>query len=136
MDNKKYRFIIIIIISAVLVSILFNIWSFLRVYEMLSQHGPAERSDRMYLRMYFPIFNFIIEFIVFCTVALFNLFWLDKMIKLNRFKKGKGLVIIISNIIVFFILTLGVKIFHKAFFSSITEREINFDITYYSIMKP
>lgn len=134
MNKTKYRYIIIIVISAILVSTLFNIRVFLRMYEMLSLGEHARHRGGIQHRMYFAVFNFIIEFIVFSFVAFFNLFWLEKIIKLSKLIKGKILVIILSNLTIFFILTFAGKIFHNAFFSTITEKEIRFDITHYSII--
>ena len=136
--NQANRAVLFIIISAFLVSILFNIRTLITMFEFLSDASDdGLGKSRIQSRFKFTYFNLIIEFTVFSLVAFFNYSWLDKLIDLNRFKRAKITVIILSNLVVFFILIPAGKLFHNAYFSSLEDywdKEINFDIRNYLII--
>jgi len=88
-------------------------------------------------RLKFSFFNLIIEFVVFGLVAFFNYSWLEKIVDLEKFKRGSIPIIVISNLIVFFILIPGGKLFHNAYFASMEQvynKEIEFDIRNFLII--
>lgn len=129
MNNTKIRSILIIVIAAFLVSVLFNIRTFIKLFELLSNN--SERAQVMGPRLMFSFFNLIIEFVVFSLVAFFNYSWLEKIVDLGKFKRGSIPIIVISNLIVYFILIPAGKLFHNAYFASMEQvynKEIEFDI--------
>lgn len=129
MNNTKIRSILIIVIAAFLVSVLFNIRTFIKLFELLSNN--SERAQVMAPRLMFSFFNLIIEFVVFSLVAFFNYSWLEKIVDLGKFKRGSIPIIVISNLIVYFILIPAGKLFHNAYFASMEQvynKEIEFDI--------
>ena len=74
MTNTRIRSILIIVIAALLVSVLFNIRTFIYYFEALAKlgEGQTEKGDLLGVRFKFSYFNLIIEFIVFILVAFFN----------------------------------------------------------------
>jgi len=144
MNNTRIRTVLIIFISALLVSVLFNIRSFIALFEALTRidNDVVEGAGRglkagLGARLKFSWFNLIIEFVVFSLVAFFNYSWFEKIIELNRFKKIKIPIIVLSNLIVFFILIPAGKLFHSAYFASMEvdwNKEINFDIRNFLII--
>ena len=139
MNNTKVRSILIIVVSAFLVSILFNIRTFIALFEMLSKVEAIdpERVHGIESRLKFSFFNLIIEFVVFVLVAFFNYSWLEKIVDLEKFKRGSIPIIVISNLIVYFILIPAGKLFHSAYFASMEQaynKEIDFDIRNFLII--
>ena len=50
--------------------------------------NDPEGVKGMEARLKFSFFNLIIEFVVFGLVAFFNYSWLEKIVDLDRFKRG------------------------------------------------
>ncbi len=133
MNNTKIRSILIIVIAAILVSILFNIRTFISLFEFLSNVDdlPDKKIDMIGAGFKFSYFNLIIEFIVFVIIAFFNYTWIEKIFNLEKYKRARIPIIGISNLILFFILIPPGKLFHSAYFASMEQafnKEIEFDI--------
>ena len=137
MNKKKIPSILIILLSAIVVVVLFNIRTFFSYLEALSAIEGADdirRTEGINIRILYSknitFFYTPVEFIIFCIVALFNYSWLNKIIKLFSFDKAKILIFIASNIIIFFILIYCEKLIFNAVFDSseaIYRRRLEFD---------
>ena len=141
--NRRNRTLLIILISALLVSILFNIRSFITIFEELGKPevGDVLRSRRIRLglefRMKFAWFNLIIEFVVFTLAAYFNYKLFDKLLDRLRLHKMRLPSLIAGNLILYFTLILPGKAFHKAYFApmeTLFKKEIDFDIQNFLII--
>jgi len=133
MKNTKIRSILIIVIAALLVSILFNIRTFISLFEMFQKTEAVdpERVKRIEYGLKFGFFNLIIEFVVFSLVAFFNYSWIEKIVDLEKVKRVSIPIIVISNLVVYFILIPAGKLFHSAYFALMEQafnKEIEFDI--------
>ena len=115
--NNRSRTIIIIFLSALLVSVLFNIRAFINIYEALSSAKLAEVTDSrlkagIEFRLQFAWFNLIIEFAVYTIVAFFNYSWLDMILMRARITHWHIPLAVTGNIALYFILIPAGKLFH------------------------
>ena len=102
--NKTNKYsILIIIVSAILVGILFNIRVVFYVLEKLETQSFSDMLDGQMTDIKFGILRFIFQIIIFCIVAFFNYSWKDKLIHPGMYKAGRVLLIIITNIFIFYV---------------------------------
>jgi two-component system LytT family sensor kinase len=140
--NNRSRTIIIIFLSALLVSVLFNIRVFISLYEALSSAEMVEVVKERYRagiksRLQFAWFNLIIEFVVYTIVAFFNYSWFDIILNKVRITRWHIPLIVSGNIALYFILIPPGKLFHSAYFASMESmyrKEIDFDIQNFLII--
>jgi len=140
--NNRSRTIIIILLSALLVSVLFNIRTFIRLFEALSNADLTEVPDQRFKkgvesRMQFALYNLIIEFVVYTIVAFFNYSWFDMILNKARITRWNIPLIVSGNIALYFILIPPGKLFHSAYFASMESmyrKEIDFDIQNFLII--
>jgi len=140
--NTRSKTIIIIFLSALLVSVLFNIRAFINLYEALSSAKLAEAAASkvkvsIESKLQFAWFNLIIEFAVYTIVAFFNYSWFDRILKKTRITRGHIPLAFTGNFALYFILIPAGKLFHSAYFASMESmyrKEIDFDIQNYLII--
>ena len=89
--NRRYA-ILVFLISAILVSVLFN----LRVFLYVIEKGI---TDEVHPRLYYVGFNFIIELVVFFLVALLNYVWIETLLQRFHSKRGRIPFIILCNLV-------------------------------------
>ena len=107
---KKYSFWIIIV-SAIIVTILFNIRGISHVKEMLESSRFSEFHDRGMHRVYFLIFTSVFQFLTFFIFAFINYSWIGKVANLSDSKSLKTFLIVLSNIIIYsFIVLIEYKV--------------------------
>ncbi len=100
--NKTHKnAILIIIVSAVLVALLFNIKFLLWFLKLLEYWKFSDLSRGEMIRYYFGWLTFGFHVILFCIIALFNYTWKDKLIPQTISKTGKILLIVVGNIVIF-----------------------------------
>jgi two-component system LytT family sensor kinase len=119
--NRRYA-ILVFLISAILVSVLFNMRVLLWVIEI-------GITDETWPRLYYLFFNLIIEFVAFVLVGMLNYTWIDTLLQRYLLKRGRIPFIILSNLALYFILIPAGKLFHTWYFLDKYEnKEIEFDI--------
>jgi hypothetical protein len=125
--NPRYP-ILAILISALLVSVLFN----MRVLIWVIEIGL---TDEVRPRLYYLLFNTIIEFVVFILVGWLNYSWIETGIRHFSIRRGKVSFMVLGNLVVYFILIPAGKLFHTWYFLDKYEnKEIEFDIENYLII--
>jgi len=125
--NRRYALLAFLIL-AVLVSVLFNLRAFIRILEF-------GISDEIKPRIYYVLFNFIIEFVVFFLAGLLNYSWIESLIRRFSILRGRILFVILCNLAVYFILIPAGKLFHTWYFLDRYEnKEIEFDIENFLII--
>jgi two-component system, LytTR family, sensor kinase len=97
---KKYSFWIIIV-SAIIVTILFNIRSFSHVKEMLELNKFREMPEKGMIRVYFLIFTSVFQFLTFSIFAFLNFTWKEKVVNLDYTRSFKTFLIIVCNIFIY-----------------------------------
>jgi two-component system LytT family sensor kinase len=125
--NRRYA-IFVFLISAILVSVLFN----MRVLLWEIEIGI---TDETWPRLYYLFFNFIIEFVVFFLVGMLNYAWIETLLQMLPSKRGRIPFIILGNLALYFILIPAGKLFHTWYFLGQYEnKEIEFDIENFLII--
>jgi sensor histidine kinase YesM len=128
MQKNRSFAILIFLISAILVSVLFNLRGFLWILEF-------GFSDEIKPRIYYMLFNFIIEFVVFFLAGLLNYSWIESLICRYSIRQGRIPFIILCNLAVYFILIPAGKLFHSWYFPDRYEnKEIELDIENFLII--
>ncbi len=102
---KKYSFWIIIV-SAIIVTILFNIRSFGHVKEMLESSRFREMPDKGMIRVYFLVYTSIFQFLTFSILALLNFSWKEKVVNFGYSKSSKTFLIILINIFIYSLIVI------------------------------
>jgi len=106
--NKTNRYnILIIIISAILVTVLYNYKLIFFILEQLETKGFSEMDDRGMIRIYIGVISTVVHFILFCVIAFFNYSWKDKLINPRMSKIGKIPLIILGNFLIFYVAALS-----------------------------
>jgi len=119
--NRRYA-LLVLLISALLVSVLFN----LRIFLWVLENGYT-REIRP--RLEYHWFNFIIEFVVFFLAGLLNYSWIESLMHRFSIRRGRIPMVVLCNLLVFFILILPGKLFHSWYFLGRYEnKEIEFEI--------
>lgn len=140
--NTRSRTIFIILLSALLVSLLFNFRALIRIYEALAEPDLGEELEGkmkagIKFRLQYAWFNLIIEFAVYTIAAFFNLSWFDRLLPKFKVKKWNVLLLVAGNLVLYFILIPPAKLFHIAYFAemeSIFRKDIEFDIHNYLLI--
>lgn len=119
--NPRYA-ILILLISALLVSVLFNF----RIFLWVLVNGLSEEIKP---KLVYQMFNFIIVFVVFFLAGMLNYAWTDSLIRKLSLHKWRIPIVVLSNLLVFFILIPLGKLFHTWYFLGRYEnKEIEFEI--------
>jgi len=119
--NKRYA-LLVLLISALLVSVLFNF----RIFLWALVNGLTEEIKP---KLSYHMFNFIIEFVVFFLAGMLNYAWTDSLIRKFSMRKWRIPFTVLSNLLVFFILIPMGKLFHTWYFLGRYEnKEIEFEI--------
>ncbi len=119
--NPRYA-ILVLLITALLVSVLFN----LRIFLWVLENGYT-REIRP--RLEYHWFNFIIEFVVFFLAGLLNYSWIESLIRRFSVRRGRIPIVVLCNLLVYFILILPGKLFHTWYFLGRYEnKEMEFEI--------
>jgi len=119
--NKRYA-LLVLLISALLVSVLFNF----RIFLWALVNGLTEEIKP---KLSYHMFNFIIEFVVFFLAGMLNYAWTDSLIRKFSMRKWRIPFTVLSNLLVFFILIPLGKLFHTWYFLGRYEnKEIEFEI--------
>jgi len=125
--NRRYA-ILTFLILAILVSVLYN----MRIFLWVLEYGFTDEGRP---KLYYMLFNFIIEFAVFFLVGLLNYSWIVSMIHRFSIRRGKLPFIALCNLLVYFILIPAGKLFHTWYFLDKYEnKEIEFDIENFLII--
>jgi sensor histidine kinase YesM len=125
--NRRYA-ILVLLITALLVSVLFNFRIFLWVLE-----NGYTREIRP--RLEYHWFNFIIEFVVFFLAGLLNYSWIESLIRRFSVRRGRIPIVVLCNLLVYFILILPGKLFHTWYFLGRYEnKEMEFEIQNFLII--
>jgi sensor histidine kinase YesM len=119
--NPRYA-ILVLLISALLVSVLFNF----RIFLWVLVNGLTEDIKP---RLSYQMFNFIIVFVVFFLAGMLNYAWTESLIRKLSLPKWRIPIVVLSNLLVFFILIPLGKLFHTWYFLGRYEnKEIEFEI--------
>jgi len=119
--NRRYA-ILILLISALLVSVLFNLRIFLWVIE-------TGITNEIRPRLEYHWFNFIIEFAVFFLAGMLNYSWIESLIRRFSIRRGRIPIVVLCNLLIYFILILPGKLFHTWYFLGRYEnKEMEFEI--------
>lgn len=119
--NRRYA-ILILLISALLVSVLFN----LRIFLWVIENGITNESRP---RLEYHWFNFIIEFVVFFLAGMLNYSWIESLIRRFSIRRGRIPIVVFCNLLIYFILILPGKLFHTWYFLGRYEnKEMEFEI--------
>ena len=119
--NPRYA-ILVLLITALLVSVLFN----LRIFLWVIENGI---TNEIRPRLEYHWFNFIIEFVVFFLAGLLNYSWIESLIRRFSFQRGRIPIVVLCNLLVYFILILPGKLFHTWYFLGRYEnKEMEFEI--------
>jgi hypothetical protein len=94
--NQTYA-ILVLLVSALLVSFLFNF----RIFLWVLVNGLDEQIKH---RMTYQMFNFIIVFVAFFLAGLLNYSWADSLLGRFSIRRGRVPFIILLNLVVFSIL--------------------------------
>jgi two-component system LytT family sensor kinase len=125
--NPRYA-LLVLLITALLVSVLFNF----RIFLWVLVNGLTEQIRP---RLSYHMFNFIIEFVVFFLAGLLNYSWTDTLIRRFSLRKWKIPLIALCNLLVFFILIPLGKLFHTWYFLGRYEnKEMEFEIQNYLVI--
>jgi len=125
--NERYA-ILVLLISALLVSVLFNIHTFLWVLE----YGL---NDEVNPRVAYQMFNFIIEFVVFFLAGLLNYSWIESLISRFSIQRFKIPFAALCNLLVYFILIPAGKLFHTWYFLDRYEnKEVEFEVQHFLVI--
>jgi len=119
--NQRYA-ILVLLLSALLVSVLFNF----RIFLWVLVNGLDEQIKP---RLTYQMFNFIIVFVAFFLAGMLNYSWADSLLGRFSIRRGRIPVVILLNLVVFFILIPMGKWFHTWYFLDRYEyKEIEFEI--------
>lgn len=123
MTDKTNKYTtLIIIVSAILIAILFNIRMIFFLVEQLETKSFSEINDGVMLRFYFGIISFVFHILLFCVIAFFNYLRKDKLIPHTISKTGRNLLIIFANILIFYLIILAEKTIADYLFTGIGKR--------------
>lgn len=121
LKSQRYA-ILILLISALLVSVLFNIRIFLWV---LNNGLTPEVKPRLEYHM----FNIIIEFVVFFLAGLLNYSWIESLLSRFYIRRLRIPFVVLCNLLVYFILIPAGKLFHTWYFLDRYEnKEMEFEV--------
>jgi len=119
--NQRYA-ILVLLLSAILVSVLFNF----RIFLWVLVNGLDEQ---ILPRLTYQMFNFIIVFVIFFLAGMLNYSWADALLGRFYVRRGRIPIVILLNLVVFFILIPTGKWFHTWYFLDRYEnKEIEFEI--------
>ena len=102
MNKTNKHSILIIIVSAILVAVLFNIRFIFFILDQLETKRFSDMVEREKFKVLLGAFDFVFYIILFCLIAFFNYSWKDKLIHPGMSKTGRVLLIIIANILIFY----------------------------------
>ncbi|MCK5147406.1 histidine kinase [bacterium] len=103
MTKTNKNTLLIILISAVLVSILINFKTIVFVLDHLETHALADLTTRPMARIYFGLITFTAHILIFSVTALFNYSWKNKLLPSNWSKSVRILLTILISVAILYI---------------------------------
>jgi sensor histidine kinase YesM len=106
MDKIKKYSIWIIIVSAIITTLLFNIRSFSHILEFLESTRFREMPEKAMTRVYFLILTSVFQFFIFNVFAFLNYTGREKILRLSDSKSFNISLLILVNIFIYSLLVI------------------------------